>query len=408
MPSGPAAKGPRLWLEPARVRPDGSLAEARWCIRDDGRYKRRLEFGAAERGGAEAALAGYIAEKHQIAPGELEPGQRLTSDVLNLYLEEVVPGHARPAESASRIGRLVKWWGQPAFAMRDMHERNGKSRRMTGHLTDIDATTCRSYVAHVGAERSGAMDLSILRAAMNHAVKEGKLTRVMAVSLPEEAPARERWLTRPEAASALWMAWRARRDRNGVSKAPDGWGTRKHIARFILASLYTGTRKETVLLAAFERIPGYGFIDLEAGLWYRKPFGKRATKKRQTPVRIPDRLLSHMRRWRAAGQTFLIEYNGKPVDRIDKAFRGLMVDCELPGEKVTPHTLKHTAITWALQSGMQPWDAAGFFGITLETLDRVYGHHSPAHLRTAADIMTRAGKSSSAAQPRTALSRSTA
>jgi integrase len=290
------------------------------------------------------------------------------------------------------LKRLMLWWGQPAFAMKDMRERTGKSRRMTGHLTDIDASTCAAYIGHVGAQRSGAMDLSMLRAAQRHAVDEGKLTRAMKVTLPGPAPPRERWLTRSEAARVCLKAWRHRRDRNGISGEADNWATRKHLARFIIASLYTGTRKETVLLAAFERIPGYGFIDLDAGLWYRKPFGKRATKKRQTPVRIPDRLLSHMRRWREAGQKFLIEFNGEPVDRIDKAFRELIKDCALTGEKVTPHTLKHTAITWALQSGMQPWDASGYFGVTLDTLERVYGHHSPQHLKAAAAIMGRAGK----------------
>lgn len=396
MPSGPAAKGPRLWLEPARKRADGSVAEARWCIRDDGRYKRRLEFGPAQRGAAEQALSEHIARKHQIPSGELEPGQRLIADVLQLYADEVAVNHARPKESAARLKRLMLWWGQPLFAMRDVRERTGKTRKMTGHLTDIDATTCGAYVLHVGARRSAAMDLSMLRAAQRHSVEEGKLTRAMKVTLPEEAPPRERWLGRDEAAALCWKAWRARRGRNGISGEPDGWGNRRHLARFILASLYTGTRKETVLLAAFERVPGYGFIDLEAGLWYRKPSGKKATKKRQTPVRIPDRLLGHMRRWRAAGQKFLIEFNGEPVLRVDKAFRELVKDCALAGDKVTPHTLKHTAITWALQSGMQPWDAAGFFGVTLDTLERVYGHHSPQHLKAAADIMGRAGKAADA------------
>ena len=34
------------------------------------------------------------------------------------------------------------------------------------------------------------------------------------------------------------------------------------------------------------------------GIFYRKPIGKRATKKRQTPAPIPPRLLAHLRRWR--------------------------------------------------------------------------------------------------------------
>lgn len=387
MSGGPAAKGPRLWLEPARVRPDGSLAPARWCIRDDGRYKHRTRFGIAERGGAEEALRQHIAKKHQISAEQLDPGQRLTADILKLYAQDVAANHARPAESASRIARLILWWGQPAFAMRDMRERTGAARRMTGHLTDIDSATCKAYVAHVGAKRSAAMDLSMLRAAMNHAVEERKLTSAMKVTLPEPAEPRERWLSRKEAAALLWAAWRHRRSGNGRSGEPDEWGTRKHIARFILASLYTGTRKTAALLGAFDRVPGFGYIDLDEGLWYRQPSGKKRTKKRQPPVPIPAPLLSHMRRWRRNGQRFVVEFNGQPVQRVDKAFRQLVTELNL--DDVVIHTLRHTAITWGLQNGMEPYDASGFFGVSLEVLMKVYGHHCPSHLREAAQRMVR-------------------
>jgi hypothetical protein len=34
------------------------------------------------------------------------------------------------------------------------------------------------------------------------------------------------------------------------------------------------------------------------------------------------------------------------------------------------------------------WEAAGFLGMTRETLERVYGHHHPDHLREAADALS--------------------
>jgi len=30
-----------------------------------------------------------------------------------------------------------------------------------------------------------------------------------------------------------------------------------------------------------------------------------------------------------------------------------------------------------MQGGADLWEAAGFFGISVETLERVYGHHRP-------------------------------
>ena len=49
----------------------------------------------------------------------------------------------------------------------------------------------------------------------------------------------------------------------------------------------------------------------------------------------------------------------------------------------TKHDLRHTAITWVLQAGMDRWAASGFFGVSLDILERVYGHHDPRHMRRA-------------------------
>src|SRR5581483_11539046 len=41
-------------------------------------------------------------------------------------------------------------------------------------------------------------------------------------------------------------------------------------------------------------------------------------------------------------------------------------------------------IVWLTQAGVDKWEAAGFLGMSVETLDRVYGHHHPDHLKAAA------------------------
>ena len=56
---------------------------------------------------------------------------------------------------------------------------------------------------------------------------------------------------------------------------------------------------------------------------------------------------------------------------------------------ITPHILKHTSITWAMQRGATIWDAAGYFSTSAETIERVYGHHSPRHQETAVNAMNR-------------------
>jgi len=60
---------------------------------------------------------------------------------------------------------------------------------------------------------------------------------------------------------------------------------------------------------------------------------------------------------------------------------------ELHGpDKVTLHTLRHTRATWMMQRGVPIWEAAGFLGMTVKTLESVYGHHSPDHQEQAANV----------------------
>jgi integrase len=58
----------------------------------------------------------------------------------------------------------------------------------------------------------------------------------------------------------------------------------------------------------------------------------------------------------------------------------------MDAKDVTPHTLRHTRATWLMQSGIDPWEAAGHLGMSMETLQRVYGKHHPDYQKNAAEI----------------------
>ena len=123
---------------------------------------------------------------------------------------------------------------------------------------------------------------------------------------------------------------------------------------------------------------GRSFVDLEQGKFYRLAQGKRATNKRQPTVPIPPRLLAHLRRWQRLGiaQEHFVEFNGKPMKSVKTAFKSAVALAGLSG-RITPHTLRHTAATWLMQFGVDKWTAAGFLGMSVETLERVYGHIIP-------------------------------
>ena len=142
-----------------------------------------------------------------------------------------------------------------------------------------------------------------------------------------------------------------------------------------------------------------GHVDTAQGLLYRKPMGKVMTKKRQGIFRLPSRYPDHLRRQAKNGRRLVVEdYHGRRVGDVKTGWSNAVVLAGQPARNrgieidlsdVTPHTLKHTAITWALQKGASPWDAAGYFSTSVQTIEKVYGHHSPNHQRSAVNALNR-------------------
>ena len=177
---------------------------------------------------------------------------------------------------------------------------------------------------------------------------------------------------------------------------------RVYAVHFLIARLCYGSARRVLILAGARALPlrqgagadadqvavGRGHVDLDAGVFKRLPQGKRETSKRQPTIRIPDRLLAHMRRWRDKGisKSAVIEFDGKPVASVKKAFARLVDEAGLDG--ATQHTLRHTAVTWAMQRGADPYRAAGFFGMSVQIIQRVYGHHHPDYQRDIGDAVT--------------------
>jgi integrase len=91
------------------------------------------------------------------------------------------------------------------------------------------------------------------------------------------------------------------------------------------------------------------------------------------------------RRWHAKGvaRQHVVEFHGQPVKSVKTAFNRAVTLAALSG-RITPHTLRHTVATWLMQAGVDRWEAAGFLGMSVEMLKRVYGHHHPDHLHSTA------------------------
>jgi integrase len=373
-------KGARLWLRPERRDSTGKLiSRPTWFILDAGRH---IATGCAsgEVAAAESKLAEYIANKYTPVRKERELTEIRVADVLSIYVDDCAPDEAvdrtQRKRFDARIGRLNDWWGDKL-------------------LSEMNESTCKQYAKARGKPGGARRDLEDLKAAITHHQRKGFHRGMVVVTLPKKGPPRDRWLTRSEAAALLRACWRYRevqRTHCGVRKGqPVATDKRplRHLARFILIGLYTGTRAGAIASASPFRGEGRSFVDLERGVFYRLAQGRKATKKRQPPAPIPQRLLAHLRRWAKADmgkQTYFVEWAGEPVSSVKTAFKHAVTLAKLTG-KVCPHTLRHTAATWLMQNGVDIWTAAGFLGMSAEMVDRVYGHHHPDYLSKAADAL---------------------
>ncbi len=386
------SKGARLWLEPAERDGQGKVIRPEAYVIRDGRFKRRTGCPKADVERANEMLAEYIGSKRKISR-ERNRGaaEILIADALNMYYRHKVlgqGGHARPEETKKRIETLDAFWKDDTLA-------------------DIDGQRCREYVrSRVGQpwksakpDRTGRpprlvtaaaarRELEDLRAAINHQIAEGYCREVVKVWLPEKPSRREGCLTRSEAARLLWAAWRAKQVmRDNVTEREVG----KHIARFILIGLYTGTRHAAICAAATVPAIGRSHVDLENGIFYRLAKGKKASKKRQPPVRLPPKLLDHMRRWHRVGvsQHAVVEWNGKAIGSVRKGFASAVRAAGLDPNEITPHTLRHTAATWMMQNGTEPTKAAEYLGMSEATLMANYYHLHPGYQAEAVDAFSK-------------------
>jgi integrase len=328
------AKGPRLYLDPRRKQ---------WVVRDGSRFV-RTGASEGERGVAEKYLAQYIGHKYRPEPSS-EP---LIADVLAVYAEEVAPSKKSALRIGYCINHLLPWWG-------------------TKSVTEISAKSCRAY-ANGKAPIQAKADLKILKVAVDYWHREyGPLKFLPVFWKPKDNPPKERWLTKTEAARLLNAA-----------------RPYQHLRRAILLQLYTGSRPGVILALQWDQ------VDLKAGILHRLARGAAPDdKKRSPPVRLGRRITAHLRRWRRLdppSTVYVCHYARRAVSIPHVAWDTAIERAGLAGTGVTRHTLRHTRATWMLQADVPIWEAAGFLGMTVATMQRVYGHHAPDHQERAANI----------------------
>jgi integrase len=209
-------------------------------------------------------------------------------------------------------------------------------------------------------------DLNVLGAALHHAAFFERIPASPPVmSLAKEDP-RERFLTRAEVAR-IFSRLR---------------GKSRHLLLFARLALYTGARTGAILDLTWDR------VDLARGLVsYPRP-GRKASKKKRVVVPIePDMIRALTAAKRRAKTDHVIEWRGKRVTRIVRAFRRHLD--ALGMRDVSPHIFRHTFATWAASAGQPLHAIGGVLGQSVAHTTERYAKQQPEAKRKVVRAMRR-------------------
>jgi integrase len=211
-------------------------------------------------------------------------------------------------------------------------------------------------------------ELGTLKAALGHAVRERRLSPgdKPFIHMPDEPPARDRWLTKAEAEALREAAqWVKDKRQDGLTR----------VRLFIEIGLATGARRRAIEELRWEQ------VDLDNKLIRFNPEGRVQTAKRRPTVPISDGLLEWLQWAKAESKTPFVLFDSSGIIR---PFNAAVQRAGL--KNVVPHTLRHTWATWAAQAGVSIYDIAGILGDHFSTVVQRYAHHDPEHLRSAVNF----------------------
>jgi integrase len=376
------------WIGRERGQPNWYIY---WHDQSTGRTKRRSS-GTCIRAEAEEALGRFLIERSQgqrHATGIQPPDRYKITTAIRWYTQERAEDLAASEGTPYAIDHLLHFFG----------------------ARDTVSSITPQRLAEYGASRKVSSstvrrELGVLSAALNHAVKNGRLTSAPKIILPKGGKPKDRYLNRME---IEWLL-------KGCHES--------HIRLFIMLGINTGARKGALLDLRWPQ------ADLVNGVMYLNPPGREQTSKRRAIVPINETLRvalidtheasikSKEKREQKGDKTpctsHIIAFRNQPVLDIKKGFYAacrraenlhaewlLSLKEEDPArykiesrtpfslKGVTPHTLRHTAGTMMAQAGIDLFMIAKVLGHSVAKTTELYAHHRPDYLRPAMDVLSR-------------------
>jgi integrase len=307
---------------------------------EGGKRKRYRLGGGLSQSAANAELIRWVKDREIL----LERESKTVADIMRLYMRD------REIDGKSIEKQRFSWKALEPFF---------------GSLSpdDVEKETCDAYRARrrkLGRQEGTIWtELSVLRAALNWAVKRKKIKHAPHIWLPEQPRAKERHLTREEADKFI-----------SELHAP-------HLRLFVLLALGTAGRAGALFDLRWTSVD-----------WQRRQIDLRGdapeTNKRRAVVPINDTLLAALTEAQAGAQTpYVLEWGGTRLKSVKGAFKRAAARCGW--DDVTPHTLRHTAAVWMAEAGVPMAVISQYLGHSSTAVtEKVYARFSPTYLRTAA------------------------
>lgn len=314
-----------------------------WEIRyTEGGRSRRYSTGTADRGAAQQALGAFLLREKEIAVETTRPTVR---SVIEAYWD----GHLHRAASAVDARRVLD---RVKAVLGD---------RFVEHMGPDDV---QHYLAVRGVKPGSARgELALLVAAINWHIRTRRMDPKVKpyLPLPEASPPRERWLTVEEC--------------EAVRKEADRQGWR--IRLFVELGLETASRTKAIL--GLKR----RHVDLVRRAIDTRPLYS-TKRKRGAVVPISDVLLPLLTQACEGLEPDDLVLGGGHGRGVRKALAALAKAAGV--EHFSPHTLRHTYGSLALQHGVPIEHIAGVLGDSIQTVERVYAKHDPDRLRGAVNF----------------------
>lgn len=340
----------------------GSLPELKWrneiayAVWYEGRKQKRFSLRTRNEDTAKIRFAQFLLEGDLIfnTPEGITVGQ-----ALDLYHKEhVAPNCAAPERQQFAIRNLKAFFKETPLASVDVP----MSHEYAAARRDGRIGGTRYGHRRQAADATIRRELNVLLAAAQHNKRWGRTDAVISVDLPAD-----KTIGRDDEAGFYSQEelQTLRRAAYAQATAPGADAGDIELPLFIDICYITGARRRSIenLRRTQIRWPQKRVI--------LQPPGKRATKKRQPIVAIGPALAELL--------AALCEIGGE--DRLFgqrdfyTRYRALCRRCGL-ADRAKPHLLRHSRATHLLQEGVRLYDVARLLGDTIQTVDRVYGHHA--------------------------------